>query len=793
MGTQYLNTQFRLRRGTAEAWERNNPVLANGEPGWAVDTKVLKIGDGATHWNDLTYVVNVSDYVTEQELRDAIKKQDAEIQQLINQAIGDVNLTLENVHNDLGIFKSRVQAKLEGFEEQTGNIESMVYEHQTMLDEELVPTLESHADQLDRLAGSVSQINCLKGHAPERIKMEYTNRAGGWKASIKDENTGEEIYGTSLFTRHSTDGWQEHSVEFVNDSTTNATFQMYSVSKEPGVVEIDNVEIVRLDKYVTGKKLVNKNPTLIQSQGGWNVVGNTVIDVLGGAIISGPATPTWNTYFEQELSDVVAGNTFKMEVFVDKVTSGGVNVKLVSSDNVTLGSKYISKPGTYTIYGTATSDSAIVRFGGSGAYVDNLVISSCYVFFADRTIWNSEGGSLFDAAWKKAADWYTWGKEAIVNNERVMQFKATTSANSWYSFERNFTLRPNINYRLSFWIKSVQNGVNIHLKDLNKNTIVGSTFSTNNCPEWVRYSVNFVPGVENCKLAIQSYGQALTYEVYIKDFMLEPIEAGENIIENGNFDFDKYSNGTLYAGKANWELGKYSAIENGAVRLDVSENNTANYVPGCSQNIVLVPGGTYRVSFRSKSISSVAIWMPYTTFTDEDKVAFVSDIAGYENLIFGGPWVQGAAEHYGARVTIDGGHPINAKYLYFVSGVQGADEFEVDVKIRDYKNEVLFFEKYNLQDSGVAGTYKKHKLQLPGEFLFAGGVQIELTFLVNGVRDSRYCNFIKHVGLVGEFVYDSHKPSDDYTIDAAGNIYMNELRAGYIITNIDDGSLDWEV
>ena len=49
-----MNTQFRLRRGTAEAWERNNPVLANGEPGWAVDTKVLKIGDGVTHWNDLT-------------------------------------------------------------------------------------------------------------------------------------------------------------------------------------------------------------------------------------------------------------------------------------------------------------------------------------------------------------------------------------------------------------------------------------------------------------------------------------------------------------------------------------------------------------------------------------------------------------------------------------------------------------------------------------------------------------------------------------------------------------------
>ena len=79
MGTQYLNTQVRLKRGTAEAWSRNNPILERGEPGWATDSKVLKIGDGETHWNDLTYVVNVSDYVTEQELRDAINKYDEQV------------------------------------------------------------------------------------------------------------------------------------------------------------------------------------------------------------------------------------------------------------------------------------------------------------------------------------------------------------------------------------------------------------------------------------------------------------------------------------------------------------------------------------------------------------------------------------------------------------------------------------------------------------------------------------------------------------------------------------------
>jgi hypothetical protein len=48
------------------------------------------------------------------------------------------------------------------------------------------------------------------------------------------------------------------------------------------------------------------------------------------------------------------------------------------------------------------------------------------------------------------------------------------------------------------------------------------------------------------------------------------------------------------------------------------------------------------------------MWMPYITFTNEDKIAFVSDMLWmkYEPLVFGGPWVDSAAEHYAARVTI---------------------------------------------------------------------------------------------------------------------------------------------
>lgn len=55
---EVIKTTFLLRRGYEAAWERNNPVLAAGEPGFVIDKNILKIGDGKTAWRDLLPVNN---------------------------------------------------------------------------------------------------------------------------------------------------------------------------------------------------------------------------------------------------------------------------------------------------------------------------------------------------------------------------------------------------------------------------------------------------------------------------------------------------------------------------------------------------------------------------------------------------------------------------------------------------------------------------------------------------------------------------------------------------------------
>lgn len=63
-----IKTTFQLRRGEASVWKKNNPTLAKGEPGVELDTLKMKIGDGATPWNDLPYSGGGAAAITEEEV-----------------------------------------------------------------------------------------------------------------------------------------------------------------------------------------------------------------------------------------------------------------------------------------------------------------------------------------------------------------------------------------------------------------------------------------------------------------------------------------------------------------------------------------------------------------------------------------------------------------------------------------------------------------------------------------------------------------------------------------------------
>jgi hypothetical protein len=53
---------IQIRRDTAANWTSANTVLAQGELGAETDTSKIKIGNGSTAWNSLSYLINTSGY-----------------------------------------------------------------------------------------------------------------------------------------------------------------------------------------------------------------------------------------------------------------------------------------------------------------------------------------------------------------------------------------------------------------------------------------------------------------------------------------------------------------------------------------------------------------------------------------------------------------------------------------------------------------------------------------------------------------------------------------------------------
>lgn len=52
-----MATRIQMRRDAAATWLVANPVLAQGEMGWELDTGRAKLGNGTSSWSDLPYVV----------------------------------------------------------------------------------------------------------------------------------------------------------------------------------------------------------------------------------------------------------------------------------------------------------------------------------------------------------------------------------------------------------------------------------------------------------------------------------------------------------------------------------------------------------------------------------------------------------------------------------------------------------------------------------------------------------------------------------------------------------------
>lgn len=57
--SRYIEARMSQRALSASEWNNLNPCLEDGEIGIEDDTKLVKIGDGHTNWQDLDYLYGI--------------------------------------------------------------------------------------------------------------------------------------------------------------------------------------------------------------------------------------------------------------------------------------------------------------------------------------------------------------------------------------------------------------------------------------------------------------------------------------------------------------------------------------------------------------------------------------------------------------------------------------------------------------------------------------------------------------------------------------------------------------
>lgn len=73
-----LKVSLTLKQYNSDEWAAQNPILLRGEPGYELDTKKLKIGNGIDSWDQISYVsidgsqIDANEFLRIQDFRDVL-------------------------------------------------------------------------------------------------------------------------------------------------------------------------------------------------------------------------------------------------------------------------------------------------------------------------------------------------------------------------------------------------------------------------------------------------------------------------------------------------------------------------------------------------------------------------------------------------------------------------------------------------------------------------------------------------------------------------------------------------
>ncbi|WLW36924.1 structural protein [Synechococcus phage S-8S29] len=346
-----MANRIQLRRGGAQEWANANPTLAQGEIGIELDTTRIKIGDGVSAWNSLTYERPVESNTN---TANTLVQRDADG----NFSAGTITATLIGNASTATRLASTRQVSLSG-----DVVASETFDGSSNLNLEVQFDLQDQLPHYDGTTTSSGTYTKVTVDAKGRV-IEAVNYTDNSNATLADYG----LFGTNEGTGG--DRSLASAQPYDNDLASLSALTTTGILSRSAP-----------DTIVT--RSISGTAGRIQVNDGGGINGNPTLDLIYTTVIPDPSTYTQGLYNTESLTSVSAVGANGEPFGTETVNAVKFTVdqwgRLTSATNVpiataTEGSKYASYGAgvTYARYDIIENDSKVYQAltaitAGSGA------------------------------------------------------------------------------------------------------------------------------------------------------------------------------------------------------------------------------------------------------------------------------------------------------------------------------------------------------------------------------------------------------------------------------------------
>ena len=523
---------------------------------------------------------------------------------------------------------------------------------------------KSEKNTAKKITENFPVANLLNFYDPSLINISYCNPKNlpGWQVRFKDNS----VYDKSNEFFSGAEGMSEHKEITFKPSVSTIDIGIQTASTaHTNSCKISNLSLVRADGQSLGHL---STPTTTFSGNETEVVhhdtfGNT--NGWSGAKGAGTGygyTDSGGLLLEATGWNGAGNKTFTVTPgilhtvsFYYKANRNGLNMNIydgTSTSATKLGGGYLSKT-TWTLASYTfipTGNKIYINFSGSN---NGTTEAPDILYVDDFTVSKATGYTLWDGILKSTS---SGGQFSVTMNNTKKSIRMKSNWAYWNTYIKIplTGLNPTDTYTIRFKADVTSNGVNLSGENISWVTRDKSYIASDGY-----YIASFQPSsAGTCYITFNGDGQSKD-DVTISDIHIfnqnEPI--GTLGIDNKRW---------ITAGVSEWQEDTH---------LLKGDGKTYSY--GLRTLAVAVaPDVEYKLSFDiTYDKPNTYTWMPYITFTDEDKISFVTDgCIPSDELQCGGPWIGTTDSAHTLKIDIDIPEPSmhnNPTMVQFVRGSNG--------------------------------------------------------------------------------------------------------------------------